>query len=173
MPRRNPLHSRGYNGWGTPEWIIEGARVTMRAIDLDPCSTPEDNLRVGAAEIYTEVDNGLTKPWHGRLLVNPPGNLMVEFWQYLVYEVEMGNTTEALWVGFSLEQLQRLQVSEPDSPHTPAHPLHFPTCFPRKRVRFHRDGQLYRNPTHGNYITYLGPNVRRFREYFSDYGIVR
>ena len=37
--------------------------------DLDPCATPES---AKASAYYTEADDGLSLPWHGKVFMNPP-----------------------------------------------------------------------------------------------------
>jgi len=56
----------------TDRRIIEAARSLMGAIDLDPASHPVANGLVGAREIYTIRDDGLSHTWTGRVWVNPP-----------------------------------------------------------------------------------------------------
>lgn len=53
----------------TPEKITQYL-YQFGEIDLDPCSNAGRNIR--AKEYYTIETNGLTKPWHGYVFVNPP-----------------------------------------------------------------------------------------------------
>lgn len=53
--------------WLTPPEILRA----LGAFDLDPCAPvvrPWDT----AAKHYTVLDDGLSKPWHGRVWCNPP-----------------------------------------------------------------------------------------------------
>jgi hypothetical protein len=53
--------------WLTPPYII----AKLGSFDLDPCSPirrPWDTARAH----YTMLDDGLSKPWHGRVWCNPP-----------------------------------------------------------------------------------------------------
>lgn len=53
--------------WLTPLWVIRG----LGEFDLDPCAPmvrPWDMAR----KHYTIEDNGLMKPWEGRVWLNPP-----------------------------------------------------------------------------------------------------
>lgn len=56
--------------WLTPPAIIE-ALGGADSFDLDPCSLPDRPWPTARAH-YTEEDNGLMKPWHGRVWLNPP-----------------------------------------------------------------------------------------------------
>lgn len=56
--------------WLTPPEIIK-ALGGPESFDLDPCA-PIVRPWPMAKEHYTIVDNGLLKPWHGRVWFNPP-----------------------------------------------------------------------------------------------------
>ena len=53
--------------WLTPPHVLQA----LGPFDLDPCA-PIERPWPMAAEHYTAHDNGLTKPWHGRVWLNPP-----------------------------------------------------------------------------------------------------
>lgn len=54
--------------WYTPPEIFTALGVTF---DLDPCS-PGPGHWVPASQIYTKADDGLSRPWSGRVFMNPP-----------------------------------------------------------------------------------------------------
>lgn len=53
--------------WLTPPEILR----ELGPFDLDPCSPPAPPWRI-AETFYTEEDDGLRRPWHGRVWLNPP-----------------------------------------------------------------------------------------------------
>lgn len=135
----------------------------MGSIDTDPASSPEFNANIGALRIYTENQSGLDPiaQWLGCIFLNPPGGLVSDFWARLIREILSGSATQAIWIGFSIEQLCILQ----DASDSGLYPLDFSTVIIRKRLNFVRDpltpalpGQKD-NPSHGNYIT--GINIPR------------
>ena len=168
--------------WGTPKSIIDRVYCTFgSSIDLDPASSELANETIKAKRILTEEDNGLEYEWfekeeRGSVFLNPPsGKINGEgktklFWKKLVQNYEDGFLTQAIFLGFSLEQLSILQ----DCPYDP---LDFSICIPRKRIKFvnlinpeHKD-----RPTHSNFICYLNGSVdnrQKFKECFSDLGKV-
>jgi hypothetical protein len=75
MDTENPRHSSESSEHYTPASIVESARVTLDVIDLDPASCEEANGWIKARNIYTREDDGYTKPWFGRVFLNPPGGL--------------------------------------------------------------------------------------------------
>ncbi len=188
--------------WYTPSPFVEAAREVMGAIDLDPASHEEANRTVKAARFFSEEDNGLRQIWKGRVFLNPPGGLVREFWQALMLSWRDSNISQAIWIGYSLEQLQTLQTQS-----SRCSPLDFPICVTSKRIAFieneakkqarrmkvleegsrpgaseakRRSASLVRagkplpdSPSHSNYITYIGPNAARFAEVFRQFGQVR
>lgn len=55
----------------TPPWLVEWARQILGGIDLDPCSCAAAQTVVQADTYYDR--DGLSRPWYGRMLINPPG----------------------------------------------------------------------------------------------------
>jgi hypothetical protein len=56
--------------WYTPPHVVERAHEVLGEIDLDPCWHPESPVR--AAQAFTKADNGLARPWSGKVWLNPP-----------------------------------------------------------------------------------------------------
>lgn len=183
----NPMHSAKSAEHGTPVEIVESARKVLDYIDLDPASSDEFNKVVKAIRYFTKEDSGLDHGWYGaNVFLNPPGTcgfgedglttvcrnkkacsckLVTKFWSKLNREYSNASFGHGIWIGFSIEQLRSLQKVGW------IHPLAFPTCFPSKRMKFAGN-----NPTHANYITYIGNSsfgIERFVEEFKQYGIVQ
>ena len=53
----------------TPKWIFDSLAVTF---DLDVCAPIEGPLNTPAKAWYSELDDGLSKDWFGRVWMNPP-----------------------------------------------------------------------------------------------------
>ena len=188
-------HTSDNPDWRSPAWLPALAHRLMGSIDLDPMSDLEANVSVKATRIFTAQDRTFERPWEGRVFLNPAGGYVRQAWQYLVKQVLTGACSEAIWVGFSVEQLQTLQVGE-DSDVVP---LDFPVCYPRQRIAFvespemtaarkdrHEIKQADRalrgemptkfnprsSPTHAGYVAYLGINTTGFYRAFLEKGVV-
>jgi len=182
----NILHAQDSPEWYTPSPYVEAARTVMGSIDLDPASHAEANEIVKATLFYTEQDNGLELPWGGNVFINPPGKgeLVCLFWRKLVWQLP--TIHQFVWIGYSLEQLQTLQICSPGIT-----PLDFMVCYPRKRIPFveneakkaARIAKLLKegktpnkksSPSHANYIAYGGDqrDNTKFRYVFEQFGQV-
>lgn len=131
-------HSADSSEWYTPPEILDPARALLGGIDLDPASSELANRAVCSNKIYTEADDGLSKPWvrfDGRVdeecnvFMNPPTPPR-EWWKKLILERSFGRL-RAVYVAYSLEQLQQSQGWTPG-----ASMLSFPVCIMAKRVRY-------------------------------------
>lgn len=185
------LHSKATAEWFTPRGIVAAAREVLGSIDCDPASCAEANEVIRAMTFFDERSNGLSdaNPWIGTVFLNPPGgkmpgggaSLVSAFWSKLQAELDAGRTTAAIWIGYSIEQLQTLQRSRRS-------PLEYPICIPRRRIAFDApaDATEKRSPTHGNFIALVQPELEpsleaelaarmrlRFRAAFSHYGAVK
>jgi hypothetical protein len=167
------LNQSNNNEHYTPPEYIEAARELMGGIDTDPASNDIANQWIKAPTYYTITTNGLDKPWHGRVWMNPPygkdGNdSNQDRWtENLIRQYEEGIITEAvclvnavpgnLWFGKLWD---------------------FPICFPSRRIKFLNEKGEKGAPTHSNALIYL-PNkdhttdsITRFVRAFSQFGPV-
>lgn len=63
--------------WYTPQWIFDALGIDF---DLDPASPHDYETAVPAAVKYTIFDNGLKKPWIGKVWLNPPYGPKTSIW---------------------------------------------------------------------------------------------
>lgn len=180
----NAQHSAAKVEHGSPPDVIEAARKVMGGIDLDPASSKLFNTVVKAKCIFTEKSDGLKQQWHGRVFLNPPGCPIVScagrfeckkaargephthrgpslaplFWKKLTEEWDARRVESAVYICFSLEQLQNFQGMT-------VRPTDFPFCIPKSRLAFWQEvnGKLVSqtSPTHANAIIYLPPMHNR------------
>lgn len=191
--QESALWSHDSPEWYTPERFVDAARAVMGTIDVDPASHAEANRVVRATLYYDEAHDGLTKAWYGCVFLNPPGGRVNAFWCALM--AQRSSIAQAIWIGYSLEQLQTLQNAG-----TAMTPLDFTMCVPRQRIAFVENAakktarldkirltnegrkamgaklmSSSNGPSHANYITYIGGGLeeaRRFAEVFSQFGQV-
>ncbi|MFI5366713.1 MAG: DNA N-6-adenine-methyltransferase [Candidatus Binatia bacterium] len=78
--RSGLVHERsgGPTEWYTPPLIFEALGIEF---DLDPCSPgPLVVPWIPARSHYTKAEDGLTRPWHGRVWMNPPYGPGIDRW---------------------------------------------------------------------------------------------
>jgi hypothetical protein len=63
--------------WYTPKWVFDELGLEF---DLDPSSPHDMETAVPAKNKYTLFDDGLKKPWHGRVWLNPPYGQSTPIW---------------------------------------------------------------------------------------------
>lgn len=143
--------------WYTPRHILDAVVSAMGGIDLDPCA--EAARSVPAARHYTESDDGLGRPWEGRVYMNPPYGRVIGAWvDKLGDEFDTGNVTEAV----------ALVPARTDT----AWFAHLPwtmTAFITGRLSFSEHENAAPFPSAA---CYLGPNSKAFAEAFISLGII-
>jgi hypothetical protein len=181
---KNTLHSAATCEWGTNPELTDFSRHVLGRIDLDPCSSVDWNQKIGAWRIITEREDCRITPWviggplplrsdtcpdgagyQMHCHINPPGDprgVLVAFcWQALTNYIDTGWITAAIWIGFSIEQLARLQKVQPGN-----HPLQYPTLMLAGRPEFMKSpGIAGKEPSHASFVTLLGGDdamLRRF-----------
>ena len=169
-------HLSKSNEWYTPEYIADPARELMGGIDLDPASCLVANETIKAKTIYDVSDDGLTKPWFGKVFSNPPGGIrdgessMRLWWEKMATDYERENIGQGFFVAFTLELLRTSQQGHPIQRYF--------RCYPSSRIRFVGAGQ---SPTHANVLVWLPPkqvaedqngrsDLQRFRDIFGHIG---
>jgi hypothetical protein len=158
------------NEWYTPHHIIAAAREVMGGIDLDPASCELANQTVKASTIYTKEDNGLSKPWHGRIWLNPPYGRFTNtgrqtswqgtFIKKLLTEWDAGNVEQAIVLLLGNACFARYFPPLWD----------YPLCFFDGSLVFYREDGRREDFGFGTIFVYLGPNNDKFASVFSRFG---
>ena len=78
-------HRAGTDEWLTPPFILNA----LGPFDLDPCA-PSVRPWPMATHHYTESDNGLMRPWFGRVWMNPPYGAKTGRWLSRLVEHGIG-----------------------------------------------------------------------------------
>jgi len=149
----------------TPQYILDAVIVCMSAIDLDPPSNSHVNPNVPAAKHYTAQDNGLFRPWAGRVFFNPPFGPGVERWFSKLYlERAAGRTSEAIVLWKSATETAAWKTLTAISCRV---------CFPSSRIRFvGPTGEEGPGPTFSPTLFYAGDRPERFEKAFEGIGMV-
>lgn len=149
----------------TPSWIIEAARDVMGSIDLDPSSSAKANELVKAWLYYHKTADGLRCDWFDNVWLNHPFSKSDnKLWiDKLIKEYSKGIVTQACCITY---------VSTSEKWFQPL--MNYPQCYFYKRVNYIDGvtGKIKKGVTKGSVVTYLGPNVEKFYNVFSQYGKV-
>ena len=145
--------------WYTPQHIIDSVIELFGEIDLDPCSNSKINPNVKAGQYYTQNDNGLEKPWHGKIYMNPPYGRVISDWvEKVCAEHKIGNLTDAiLLLPARTDTAWMAKLRE------------FPRCYVRGRLKFSGSENSAPFP---NVVVYIGKDIDRFINVFSAHGDV-
>lgn len=151
------------DGWYTPPWLIEKARLVLGDIDLDPATCEAAQAIVRAGAYYTEHENGLIQPWHGRMWINPPYSAPTPWVRRAVAEYQAGHVLSALILTNSYTETGWWQDVAAVAT----------VLFFRGRLNFwHPEKTTTQNRT-GQTLAYLGPDKTRFIEIFHSLGVIR
>jgi hypothetical protein len=71
----NVRHSSESAEHYSPPGFVDAGRKVMGGIDLDPATSGAANETVRAKAIFTAASNGYSRPWWGRVWLNPPGGI--------------------------------------------------------------------------------------------------
>ena len=149
--------------WYTPSKYIELARQVLGEIDLDPASNQLAQTWVKAKTFYTAADDGLSKPWYGRMWLNPPYSKVGKWIDKTIAEHDSDAITEAILL---------VKPADGASWYKKLN-NRFPRCGVDHRIKFiDKDGIAQPRPAHGNAFFYLGQNPKLFGEVFGQIGTI-
>ena len=160
---RNAAAGGGDVEWYTPPELVELARQAMGGIDTDPASSEMAQGWVKARVFYTQEDDGLAQPWHGRVWLNPPykPELIKAFAAKLAAELD-ACATQACWLSptnaTDTAWCQALMARASAA------------CLLKGRVKFISSGGDAQSSAWASMVLYLGDDPSRFLEVFSTQG---
>lgn len=141
--------------WTTPPGVIEAVVELLGEIDLDPASDAARSIP--AKHHFTVENNGLAKPWSGRVFLNPPyGHVLPDWVEAFAARHERAEFTEGLLLVPSrtdTEWFHRLR--------------NYPRCFITGRLRF---GGHHNTAPFPSMAVYAGPRVAHFYRAFRKLG---
>ncbi|MGB6296551.1 MAG: DNA N-6-adenine-methyltransferase [Rivularia sp. (in: cyanobacteria)] len=147
--------------WYTPLHIVNLVVQVLGAIDLDPCA--DDGKHIPAVTHYTFNNDGLTKPWYGRVFINPPYSYPGAWMKKLQAEFESGKVKEAIALLPAATDTNWL------SPVLKTQAV----CFWKGRIKFlDEDYQPKRAARQSHVLVYWGENWQRFKGVFEEHGFV-
>jgi phage N-6-adenine-methyltransferase len=155
----------GENEWYTPSKYIELARTVLGEIDLDPASNAKAQEVVRAKDFFTAEQDGLLRPWHGRVWLNPPyaQPLIGQFIDKLLEERGAGNITAAIALVHNYTSSSWFQR---------AAQIVDGICFAAQRIAFESPDGEKAAPTQGQAFLYYGDDIEAFSRHFLEVGFI-
>jgi phage N-6-adenine-methyltransferase len=155
----------GESEWFTPAEYISAARDVMGNIDLDPATHPAAQEAIRAQQFYTREDDALSKPWQGRVWLNPPyaQPTIGYFVTKLVEDFASGRVSQAIMLTHNYTETQWFHRAAATASMI---------CFTLSRIRFVGVAGARCKPTQGQAFFYFGNNVTKFAEVFSAFGMI-
>ena len=165
MTHHETRTKKSFDGWLTPEWVLELVRAHAQCpIALDPCTEPSNPTK---ARVYCTT-SGLTRPWDpypiGPIFVNPPYGRQLSKWAD-----KIADESSRLYNDFFV-----LVPARPDTKwfQTLAARAHRIALF-RKRIKFHHPSRPgASSPGFPSAMIYIGSNRGRFDEVFAAVALV-
>jgi phage N-6-adenine-methyltransferase len=158
--RLAPLMTSNSFEWYTPAAIIERVRSVLGAVELDPCTHPDANAVVQAQEFYTRDDDGLSKPWHGAVFMNPPyGDAISKWVEKLAVEFAAGRVTKAVALIPARTDTAWFRLLR-----------EYPRCFLYGRIQFGGPDAKGNSATFPSVVVALGCDASALRQAFKGLG---
>jgi ParB family chromosome partitioning protein len=151
----------GVSEWFTPAPILAAARRVLGRIDCDPATAAHNPT--GATRFFTADDDGLSKPWSGKLWLNPPYSkeLIGQFVSKLVRHFRAGDVTAAITLTNNASETSWFdELAEVASV----------LCHLGERVKFLDEEGNPGSPLQGQSCHYLGPDPDAFQAAFRPLG---
>ena len=159
-------HNSGSDAWYTPPRYIESARAVMGSIDTDPASSKVPQKWIKAKRYYTAEDDGLTKPWTGRVFMNP------SYSQPLIARLSEAFCRKAQAREFDRAIVLTNNATDTEWLQSMMHACGA-LCFPKGRIKYYdATGKPANTPLQGQVFLYFGNNLRGFLTEFRQYGMV-
>jgi hypothetical protein len=86
--------------WLTPKWLMD----RLPRFDLDPCAAPSPQPWPTAKTMIVEDEDGFTKPWAGRVWLNPPFSAK---WKWMAKLAEHGDGIGLLAAATETKEFRR------------------------------------------------------------------
>lgn len=155
--------------WYTPPLYIDLARRVLGGIDLDPASNDMAQSWIRAETYYK--DQGLSRPWFGRVWCNPPyGKSHIS-----------NQSNQSIWSSHMANLYVKKRIDSGLLLINSTHGYNwyeymwtrFPCCLLRDRIRFIKpDGTVGGQAKRGQTVIYFGDNTRLFTDVFESNGRV-
>ena len=159
-PGPAPMFTSNTGDWYTPPEIVEAVRELFGIIDLDPCSNSHEAPNVPALVHFTREDDGLSRPWSGRVYLNPPYGKGIGPWiEKVREEYEAGRVTAAVVLVKAATDTRWFRLLSE----------RYPRCEVAGRLKFSGCKAPAPFPS---VLFYLGDEVQRFADVFGRFGVL-